>query len=98
MILKILLKLKFLKRLNKKVASFIFTFIIYIDDLFLRLRIFTLCVFLKKDNKLRKVLLDLKENGVAIIKNYYSDNEIDRIKKECSNLLDKIPSRSSKKF
>ena len=84
MILKILLKLKFLKRLNKKVASFIFTFIIYIDDLFLRLRIFTLCVFLKKDNRLRKVLLDLKENGVAIIKNYYSDNEIDRIKKECS--------------
>ena len=98
MIFKILLKLKFLKKLNKKVASFIFTFIIYIDDLFLRLRIFTLCVFLKKDNRLRKVLLDLKENGVAIIKNYYSDNEIDGIKNECSNLLDKIPLDQAKNF
>ena len=49
-----------------------------------------MCIF-EKDNRLRKVLLDLKENGVAIIKNYYSDNEIDGIKNECSNLLDKIP-------
>ena len=53
---------------------------------------------MKKDNRLRKVLLDLKENGVAIIKNYYSDNEIDGIKNECSNLLDKIPLDQAKNF
>ena len=98
MILKILLKLKFLKKLNKKVASFIFTSIIYIDDLFLRLRIFILCAFLKKDNRIKKALIDLKKNGVAIIKNYYSENEIDRIKKECSSILDKIPLDKAKNF
>ncbi|RPG17003.1 MAG: hypothetical protein CBC84_002560 [Pelagibacteraceae bacterium TMED124] len=96
MIHKIISKLTFLKKLNKKLAKPIFTSIIYLDDVFLKLRIFLISIFLKKDNKVKKALKDLKENGVAIIENYYSDDEINKIKKECLMILDQIPLEKAK--
>jgi len=96
MIYKIIIKLTFFKKINKKLAKPIFSTIIYLDDVFLKLRIFLISAFLKKDNKVKKALKDLKENGVAIIENYYSDEEINKIKKECSVILDQIPLEKAK--
>tara|TARA_Y200000002_G_scaffold376183_1_gene379645 strand:+ start:1308 stop:2213 length:906 start_codon:yes stop_codon:yes gene_type:complete len=96
MIQKIISKLTFLKKLNINSAKLIFNLIIYLDNIFLRFRIFVISFFLNKDNKTKKALHQLKENGVAIIENFYSDKEIDEIKKECTQILDKIPLEKAK--
>ena len=91
MIYKILIRLKFLSKLNQKLAKPLFSIIINFDHNFLKLRIFLISIFLKKNNKVKVALKDLKENGVAIINNFYSEKEIEEIKKECNLVLDKIP-------
>jgi hypothetical protein len=96
MIYKIILKLTFLKRIDKRFARLIFSIIIYLDDMFLKLRILILSIFLKKNSKIKTALKDLNENGVAVIKNFYSEDEIDRIKNECSTIIDKIPVEKAK--
>ena len=96
MIYKIINKLTFFKKLNKKFAKPIFSIIINLDDIFFKFRIFLISIFLKKDNKVKKALKQLKENGVAIIENFYSDEEINNLKKECSGILDQIPLEKAK--
>ena len=91
MIYNIIQRLRFLKNLNTKIAKPIFTSIIYLDDIFLKFRIFIFCLFLKKNNKIVKALKDLKNNGVAVIPNFYSEKEIQDIKNECFKLMNKIP-------
>ena len=91
MIYKILFKLKFLSKLSQNIAKPLFSTIIYLDHKFLKFRIFLISIFLRKDNKVKIALKDLRENGVAIINNFYSEKEIDEIKKECNSVLDKIP-------
>lgn len=91
MIIKTIKKLKLLSKCNIKIAKPILVSIIYLDDIFLKFRIFLFCLFLKNDNKIVKAMKDLKKEGVAIIPNFYSENEIQIINKECSKLIDKIP-------
>ena len=91
MIYKILFKLKFLSKLSQNIAKPLFSIIIYLDHNFLKFRIFLISIFLRKDNKVKIALKNLRENGVAIINNFYSEKEIDEIKKECNSVLDKIP-------
>lgn len=97
MILKIINKLTIFKKLNIKFAKIIFTAIIYLDDIFLRFRIFLITIFLKKDNRVVKALNELKTNGVSIIKNFYTQEETDNIKYECIKILDSIPLEKVKK-
>tara|TARA_B100001057_G_scaffold499078_1_gene608415 strand:- start:1927 stop:2835 length:909 start_codon:yes stop_codon:yes gene_type:complete len=91
MIIKTIKKLKLLSKCNIKIARPILVSFIYLDDFFLKLRIFLFCLFLKDDNKIVKAIKDLKKDGVAIIPNFYSENEIRSINEECLKLIDKIP-------
>mgnify|MGYP001239915361 CR=1 FL=1 len=61
MIYKILIRLKFLSKLNQKLAKHLFSIIINFDHNFLKLRIFLISIFLKKDNKVKVALKDLKK-------------------------------------
>ena len=90
MIIKIINKLKFLKKFNVKIIKPLFISIIYFDDIFLKFRIFLVSIFLTKNNRVVKALQELKKNGVAVINNFYSENEIDNLKSECFKLLDNI--------
>ena len=97
MILKIINKLTILKKLNIKFAQKIFTLIIYLDDLFLKFRIFLITIFLKKNNRVVLALNELKINGVSVIKNFYTKEETENIKNECLKLLEEIPLEKVKK-
>ena len=54
MIYKVISKLTFFKKLNKKFAEPIFSIIINLDDIFFKFRIFLISIFLKKDKQGKK--------------------------------------------
>ena len=83
--------LKIFKGINFDFTKFVAKKLIILNNYFLKFKIFLLSIFLKKDNRVIKALNDLEINGVAIIKNFYSDQETEKIKKECFNLLNDVP-------
>ncbi len=83
--------LKIFKGINFDFTKFAAQKLIILNNYFLKLKISLLSIFLKKDNRVLKALNDLEVNGVAIIKNFYSDKETEKIKNECFNLLNDVP-------
>lgn len=88
---KIILKFRFINKLPRKFAKKILLAFINFDDLFLKFRIFIFTLIIGKKSKIGKALFDLKQNGVAVIPNFYSEVEITKIKEECLKQLDKLP-------
>ena len=77
---KITNKLGFIiKKIPFKVVKPFLLSIMFFDDIFLKLRINLLNIFFSK-NKISKALKELKNNGVAIIPNFYSEEQISKIK------------------
>jgi hypothetical protein len=90
MIFRIVNKLNFIKNLNKKKAVSVINVIIALDEILWRIRLAIFILFLGKKNKFGKALFELRKTGVAIIPNFYSDQKVSIIKKECFNLMDQI--------
>ena len=88
---KVVHKLGFLRKFPRPIAKIFFKFLIFFDHIFFEVRVFFLSLFLGKNNKVSKALKDLKNNGVAVISNFYGDEETKKIKDECIKYLDKIP-------
>ena len=91
MIEKCIDKLTFFKKLDVKNAKNIFQMIIFLDQIFLRIRLFILKFFSMKNKKASQAIRDLENNGVAIIKNFYNEERINEINENCLDLLNKIP-------
>ena len=91
MVYKILTKLKIISKLPREIAKPLLKLIIVFDEIFWRFRIFLFTFFLPKKNKFKKAFIDLKNNGVSVIPNFYSDEETLNIKNECIKELDKLP-------
>ena len=88
---KITNKLGFIiKKIPFKVVKPFLLSIMFFDDIFLKLRINLLNIFFSK-NKISKALKELKNNGVAIIPNFYSEEQISKIKNNCIKQLDELP-------
>lgn len=90
MIFKIVNKLNFIKRLNKKRAVSIINLIIALDEILWRIRLSIFIFVLGKKNEFGKALFDLRKTGVAIIPNFYSDQKVEGIKKKCLTLMNEI--------
>lgn len=91
MIFNILSKLKIISKLPRGIAKLLLNLIITFDEIFWRLRIFLFTLFLPKTNKFKKAMIELKNNGVSVIPNFYSIEETSNIKNECIKELDKLP-------
>lgn len=90
MILSILSNLG-IKNLPVQYAKKIISIIITLDDIIWRLRLSAFLIIFGKKNKISKSLLELRENGVSIIKNFYSLGEVNDIKNQCIKKLDELP-------
>ena len=91
MIYKILTKLKIISKLPREIAKPLLKLIIAFDEIFWRFRIFLFTLFLPKKNKFKKAFIELKNTGVSVIPNFYSNEETSNIKNECIKELDKLP-------
>ena len=88
---KITNKLGFIiKKIPYKIVKPFLFLIILFDNFFLRLRINLLNVFFSK-SKILKAMIDLKNDGVAIIPNFYNEEQVSQIKNNCIKQLDEIP-------
>lgn len=88
---KITNKLGFIiKKIPRKVVKPFLFLIMLFDDIFLRLRINLLNIFFSK-NRIFRALKELKSNGVAIVPNFYNEEEVSNIKKNCIKQLDELP-------
>ena len=65
----------FVKRIPRFIAKPLFLFIISLDDILLKTRIYLFSIFYGKQHKVSKALKDLKTYGVAIIPNFYNERE-----------------------
>ena len=91
MLNKLVSKLTFIKKMNIKFAKPLLAFIIYFDDIFLRLRIFTVTLLLpRRYNIVKKALSELRKNGVTVIENFYTEEEVSIIQTNCFKLLDHV--------
>jgi len=90
MIYKLVDKLSFIRSLKKKRATFFLNLIISADEVFWRIRLFIFILILGKRNKFGKALYELRKTGIGIIPNFYTDQKVSDIKKECLNLMDKL--------
>lgn len=91
MIDKFINRLTILKKLNFKSAKKIFQIIIFLDRIFLKLRLFFLKIFNFKNKNATQVIEDLENNGVAVVKNFCNQDRINAIKEHCLDLTNKIP-------
>ena len=91
MIYKIIVRLNFIKKLPKNFAKKILLFLITFDELFWKIRMLFFILFLGKKSKIGKALSDLKENGIAIIPNFYQIEKVKKIKENCIQQLDYLP-------
>jgi len=81
----------FVERIPRPIAKILFLLIIAFDDFFLKTRIYLFSLFCGKQNKVLKALEDLKTHGVAVIPNFYNNEEINNIKASCILQLDNLP-------
>ena len=80
----------FIKKIPFKVVKLLLLSIMFFDYIFLKLRINLLNIFFSK-NRISKALKELKNSGVAIIPNFYSEEQISKIKNNCIKQLDELP-------
>ena len=81
----------FVKRIPRFIAKPLFLFIISLDDILLKTRIYLFGIFYGKQHKVSKALKDLKTYGVAIIPNFYNEKEVTDMKNSCIEHLDSLP-------
>ena len=91
MILKAVRKFTIFEKMNIKVVTPIFILIQRLDDIFLTVRIFLVCNFLSKNKRITNALRDVNKNGVGIISNFYNEEKIEELNRECSKMIDSIP-------
>jgi len=88
MIFKIIKKMTFIGKLKKDRAENFLRIIIKIDEFFWRARLFFFSTILGKKSKISKALDDLRNFGVAVVPNFYTENKASEIKSKCLDLLD----------
>ena len=86
-------RMNFLKKFPRSVALIFFKSIIIIDEIFWTLRMKISIIFFGKKSEIGRVLDKLNTDGYAIFEKYYNDEQIDKIKNECTKLLDVLPAQ-----
>ena len=89
------LKIK-MDQTKKKFARFFFILLIFIEENFWRLRINLSIIIFGKNSRIGKTLYDLKNNGIAVVPKFFDNENILRIKKECTQQLDNLPIKELK--
>ncbi len=93
MIDKIVNRMGFLRKLPKSLAKPLFNIFIFIDEVFWKLRMKFFMFFLSRGSSISSVLSQLENNGYAVFNQYYDEDQIDQIKRECTKLLDVLPEK-----
>ena len=89
---RIVNKMSFIKKLKQDKAKNFLRIIIKIDEFFWRTRLLFFSTILGKKSKSSRALDDLKNFGVAVVPNFYTEKKVSEIKSKCLDLLDQLNS------